>query len=201
MDNPSPHSHEAVTDLANTIRACTICTGLPLGPKPIFQFSRNSKILIAGQAPGRLTHQKGIPFDDPSGVRLRNWLGVTSEQFHDPNLFAIVPMGFCFPGTGKSGDLPPRPECADVWREKVLASLQKVKLTLVVGAYALDYHLGDLQKHTLTQTVAAWREYWPGILPLPHPSPRNGYWLKKNPWFEDDVLHALRAKIRDLAMV
>lgn len=194
-----PQAEEAITDLANAIRGCTNCKGLPLGPKPIFQFSSNSKILIAGQSPGRITHQKGVPFDDPSGNRLRDWLGVTPEQFYNPDLFAILPMGFCFPGTGKSGDLPPRAECADSWRERVLASLQKVELTLVVGAYALDWHLGDQQKRTLTETVAEWREHWPKTLPLPHPSPRNGFWLKKNPWFEKDVLPALRAKVLELS--
>lgn len=199
MNSTNFHTDEDSTGLANTIRACTICDGLPLGPKPIFQFSRNSKILIAGQAPGRITHHKGIPFDDPSGNRLRSWLGVTAEQFYNPDLFAIVPMGFCFPGTGKSGDLPPRSECAEVWRGKILASLQEVELTMVVGAYAMGYHLGNLQKPTLTQTVADWRAHWPQTLPLPHPSPRNGIWLKKNPWFEDDVLPALQTKVRELS--
>ena len=197
----SQHVHpyqEATADLANTIRACTICSGLPLGPKPIIQFSAKARILIAGQAPGRITHAKGIPFDDPSGNRLRTWLGVTPEQFYDPDLFAIVPMGFCFPGTGKGGDMPPRKECAENWREKVLASLENIELTLVVGKFALDWHLGQRQKRTLTQTVEHWREYWPDVLPLPHPSPRNGIWLKKNPWFDDDVLPALRTRVQAL---
>ncbi len=198
MSIRSPHSEEAATDLANTIRRCTICKGLPLGPKPIFQFSNNSRILIAGQAPGRITHKKGVPFDDPSGIRLRDWLGVTSEQFYNPDLFAIVPMGFCFPGTGNSGDLPPRSECAATWRERILAGLEEVELTLVVGSYALDYHLGDQRRQTLTQTVADWRDHWPQILPLPHPSPRNGFWLRKNTWFEDEVLPALKLRVRDL---
>ncbi len=199
MNSTTFQADEGSADLADTIRTCTICDGLPLGPKPIFQFSKSSKILIAGQAPGRITHHKGIPFDDPSGNRLRNWLGVTPQQFYNPDLFAIVPMGFCFPGTGKSGDLPPRTACAAAWREKILVSLMEIELTLVVGAYALDYHLGELQKRTLTETVANWREYWPQILPLPHPSPRNGFWLKKNPWFETDILPALRSKVRDLS--
>jgi len=195
MNSTTFHTDEGSTDLANSIRACTICENLPLGPRPIFQFSSHSKILIAGQAPGRIAHHKGIPFDDPSGNRLRSWLGVTAEQFYNPDLFAIVPMGFCFPGTGKSGDLPPRSECAEVWRGKILASLQKVKLTMVVGAYAMDYHLGDRQKPTLTQTVADWRAHWPQTLPLPHPSPRNNRWLKNNPWFESCILPNLRSRV------
>jgi len=187
-----------IANLSMAIKACEACGSLPLGPKPIFQFSEKSRILIAGQAPGRITHEKGIPFDDPSGNRLRDWLGVTRDQFYNPDLFAIVPMGFCFPGSGKSGDLPPRGECAPLWRDKVLAALPDIDLVLVVGKYALDWHLHDRQQKNLTQTVANWREYWPQILPMPHPSPRNGMWLAKNPWFGEDVLPALKARIREI---
>jgi len=180
------------------VRSCRICTGLPLGPKPLLQAGVGSKILIAGQAPGRKTHEKGRPFDDASGKRLRKWLGVTEEQFYDPDIFAIIPMGFCFPGTGKGGDLPPRPECAPEWRGLLLDELPNIQLTLVLGQYALDWHLGAAKSKTLTDTVLRWQEFWPGVLPLPHPSPRNIRWFKANPWFESDVVPVLRERVRGL---
>jgi uracil-DNA glycosylase len=183
--------------LLKDIRACTVCAAhLPLGPRPVLQAHPAARILIAGQAPGRKVHNTGIPFNDPSGDRLRLWLGVTREQFYDPHLFAIVPMGFCFPGTGNGGDLPPRPECALTWRTKVLDQLPQIQLTLVLGQYAQDWHLKGQQRKTLTETVAAWREFLPGnTLPLPHPSPRNIRWFKSNPWFEADVVPALRKRV------
>ncbi|MEP0421243.1 MAG: uracil-DNA glycosylase family protein [Parasphingorhabdus sp.] len=165
----------------------------------MLQASKNSRILIAGQAPGSKTHAKGRPFDDPSGKRLRKWLGVTEEQFYDPDLFAIIPMGFCFPGTGKGGDLPPRPECAPQWRQPLLDRLPNLELTLILGQYAMDWHLGDTKSRTLTRTVERWQEFWPGILPLPHPSPRNIRWFKANPWFEADVVPILQARIAELS--
>jgi uracil-DNA glycosylase len=171
---------------------------LPLGPKPIFQISNKAKVLIAGQAPGRITHEKGVPFDDPSGNRLRDWLGVDREAFYDPDRFAIVPMGFCYPGTGKGGDLPPRTECEEHWRREVLDTLASIELTLVIGKYAMDWHLADTQEKTLTATVRKWQSFWPDVLPLPHPSPRNGLWLKRNPWFDEEILPELRAKVASL---
>ncbi len=199
MPKIAPAKAPSVANLIENIRSCTICTGLPLGPRPIFQFSSKSKILIAGQAPGRITHEKGIPFDDPSGNRLRDWLGVDRDQFYNPDLFAIVPMGFCFPGSKKGGDLPPRLECAEKWRDQILAELSGIVLTLVIGKYAMDWHLGAQQGKTLTETVKNWESAWPELLPMPHPSPRNGLWLKKNPWFERDVLPPLQRRVKQLA--
>ena len=164
---------------------------IPLGPRPVLQVHPRAKILIAGQAPGRRVHESGIPFDDPSGDRLREWLGVTREQFYDETKIAILPMGFCYPGTGKSGDLPPRPECAEAWRHRLLQSLPRITLTLVIGQYAQRWHLP--RKHgNLTDTVRAWQDYGPNIIPLPHPSPRNNIWLKKNPWFSESLLPSLK---------
>lgn len=180
------------------VRACTICKGLPLGPAPLLQAGTASKILIAGQAPGSKTHEKGRPFDDQSGKRLRTWLGVTEDQFYDPALFAIIPMGFCFPGTGKGGDLPPRTECAPQWRQLLLDQLPNIELTLILGQYALDWHIGDTKSKTLTRTVERWEEFWPSALPLPHPSPRNIRWFKAHPWFEDDVIPVLQKRVARL---
>ncbi|MGB5723168.1 MAG: uracil-DNA glycosylase family protein [Parasphingorhabdus sp.] len=185
-------------ELLANIRSCAICKDLPLGPRPLLQASANAKILIVGQAPGSKTHQKGRPFDDASGKQLRQWLGVTEDQFYDPRLFAIIPMGFCFPGTGKGGDLPPRPECAPAWREPLLQALPNVQLTLILGQYALDWHLGERKSRTLTETVSRWQEFWPDHLPLPHPSPRNIRWFKANPWFERDVIPVLQERVRAL---
>ena len=184
-------------DIVGKARACRLCAAhLPLGPRPVFQVDTKARILIAGQAPGRRVHETGIPFNDPSGERLRAWMGVDAATFYDPKKIAILPMGFCYPGTGKSGDLPPRPECAAAWREKILHELRGVTLTLVIGQYAMEWHLGPRAKVTLTDTVHAWREYQPKLWPLPHPSPRNNIWLKKNPWFEHDVLPGLRRQVK-----
>ncbi|MEO0439941.1 MAG: uracil-DNA glycosylase family protein [Pseudomonadota bacterium] len=184
--------------LLSEVRACTICKDLPLGPDPLLQAAGSAHILIAGQAPGRKTHEKGRPFDDASGKRLRQWLGVTEDQFYDPDLFAIIPMGFCFPGTGNGGDLPPRAECAPQWRQPLLDRLPGIKLTLVLGQYALDWHLGTRKSRTLTETVQRWAEFWPSTLPLPHPSPRNIRWFRANPWFEEDVIPVLQSRVQDL---
>ncbi|MEE8233190.1 MAG: uracil-DNA glycosylase family protein [Gammaproteobacteria bacterium] len=179
--------------LAKEVKECTLCTShLPLGPRPVFQIHPKDKILIAGQAPGSKVHATGIPFDDPSGDRLRDWMGIDKTTFYNLEQIAILPMGFCYPGTGKSGDLPPRKECAEKWRGQMLALMPDIQLTLVIGQYALDWHLKDQKKKNLTETVRAWREYWPEHLPLPHPSPRNNIWLKKNSWFEKEVLPELR---------
>ena len=148
-----------------------------MGPRPVVQIGTGARILIAGQAPGRRVHESGVPFDDPSGDRLREWMGVTKEIFYDSEKVGILPMGFCYPGTGKSGDLPPRRECAPEWRERLLAAMPAIELTIVLGQYAQEYHLPDRAK-TLTETVRQWEGYWPSAIPLPHPSPRNNRWLK-----------------------
>ena len=185
--------------LVAEVRGCRLCAEhLELGPRPVFQVGRRARILIAGQAPGRRVHECGIPFRDASGERLRDWMGIDTARFYDTARVAILPMGFCYPGTGRSGDLPPRHECATTWRAPLLAALPRVDLTLVLGKYALDYHLGDRQGANLTETVRAWRSFWPALLPLPHPSPRNNIWLKKNPWFAREVVPSLRARVRSL---
>lgn len=183
---------EEFTEFLASIRRCRICANdLPLGPRPVLQVDPRARILIAGQAPGRRVHDSGVPFDDPSGDRLRDWLGVSRDIFYDAKRVAILPMGFCYPGTGKSGDLPPRPECADAWRRQLLPILTNVKLTLIIGQYAQKWHLPRVHKN-LTETVRAWQDYGPGVMPLPHPSPRNNIWMKKNPWFEESLLPELR---------
>ena len=184
--------------LLNSVRACSACEGLPLGPKPIFQIDPRAPILIAGQAPGRLTHEKGVPFDDPSGNRLRQWLGVTREAFYDPEKFSIFPMGLCFPGSAKGGDLPPRQECAPLWRKRVLAQLPNIQLTIALGKYAQDWYLGDERGANLTETVRNWRAHWPQLLPLPHPSPRNISWFKRNAWFEAEMIPLLQSRVTEL---
>jgi len=180
------------------VRACTLCAEhLPLGPRPIVQVHPSARILIAGQAPGRKVHETGVPFNDASGDRLRAWLGISREVFYDARQVAILPMGFCFPGTGKSGDLPPRPECAPAWRSALLAHLETLKLTLVIGQYALAYHLPNAGA-SVTEAVQAWRSRWPHTIPLPHPSPRNNIWLKRNPWFEEELIPVLRARVSEI---
>ena len=187
-----------LAQLLAEVRDCTHCAAqLPQPPRPVLQAGRGARILIAGQAPGRKVQDSGVPFDDASGERLRAWLGVSSAQFYDPEQIAILPMGFCYPGKGKSGDLPPRPECAPLWRARLLAQLPNLGLTVVIGQYALAWHLPDV-KASLTETVRNWRQHWPGVLPLPHPSPRNNIWLKKNPWFEAELLPPLRARVAQL---
>lgn len=177
------------------LRACALCEGLPFGPKPVFQLHEEARILVAAQAPGRIAHHKGRPFDDPSGDNLRRWMGIGREIFYDERKLAILPMGLCYPGTGKGGDLPPRPLCAETWRMKVLALLPNVKLTLVIGQYAHAWHLPHMEKATLTDRVRCWDGG--NVIPLPHPSPRNGVWLKANPWFAVEVLPRLRRKVQE----
>jgi uracil-DNA glycosylase len=181
--------------LLKEVRACTLCAAhLPLGPRPVVQMHAAARLLIVGQAPGRKVHETGLPFNDASGDRLRNWLGISRETFYDAKQIAILPMGFCYPGSGKSGDLPPRPECAPTWRAQLLAHLQNIQLTLVIGQYAMAYHLPSAGA-TLTDTVLAWRSHWPAVVPLPHPSPRNRLWLKRNPWFEQELLPMLQTRV------
>jgi uracil-DNA glycosylase len=188
----------AFISLLRDIRACTICSSqLPLGARPILQFHPEARILIAGQAPGRKVHESGIPFADASGNRLREWLGLTPASFYDPETVAILPMGFCFPGTGNSGDLPPRPECAAAWREQLLSLLPRLQLTIVIGQYAQAYHMGT-KGGSVTGTVAAWRDHWPDLVPLPHPSPRNNIWILRNPWFERELIPALQARVAEV---
>ena len=181
--------------LLQRVRSCTLCeTHLPHGVRPVLQFHPDARILIAGQAPGRKVHESGVPFDDASGDRLRSWMGVPREVFYDAARIAILPMGFCYPGTGSSGDLPPRPECTPAWRKPLLNALSRLQLTLVIGSYAQAWHLGE-EATNVTKAVQDWRGYWPEIIPLPHPSPRNNIWLKRNPWFEEELLPQLRKRI------
>ena len=188
--------------LLRNIRACTHCAdALPCGSRPVLQAHTSAWLCIDGQAPGRKVHETGIPWNDPSGDRLRNWLGLTPEQFYDPRKIAIIPMGFCYPGNAASGDNPPRPECAPRWHEKPNAYLPEITLTLLLGQYAQAYYLGDRRKATLGDTVKAWKEYLPlGYLPLAHPSPRNQPWLVKNPWFEEEVVRELQSVIQALKL-
>lgn len=182
--------------LLSEIRACRLCEAeLPQGPRQIVRASSTSKILIVGQAPGRRVHASGIPWNDPSGDRLRLWLQHTREQFYDERQIAILPIGMCFPGSGPRGDAPPRPECAPLWHPKLRGLLPKVGLILLIGQYAQAYYLGKRRKKTLRETVLAYAEYLPEFLPLPHPSPRNQLWLKQNPWFVEEVVPVLRNRV------
>ena len=185
-------------NLLTEVRQCTLCEPeLPMGARPVVQLHPNAKILVAGQAPGRRVHASGKPFDDPSGDRLRQWMGIDTATFYNAEKLAIIPMGLCYPGTGKSGDLPPRPECAPAWRQKLLQQLPNLELTLAIGQYAQSWHI-DEPKQTLTERVKNWESYWPELLPLPHPSPRNNLWLKRNPWFEDSIIPTLQERVSAL---
>ena len=186
-------------DLLRKISACEECkANLPLGPRPVMAAHPDSKIIIIGQAPGKKVHESGIPWNDPSGNQLRRWMGITEADFYDPKKIAILPMGFCYPGKGTSGDLPPRPECAPLWHESVLSAITDPKLTLLIGQYSQRYYLKDTAKSNLTETVRNYKEYLPQYLPLPHPSPRNRFWLAKNPWFEREILPELRSKVTEV---
>ncbi|HSG95993.1 MAG TPA: uracil-DNA glycosylase family protein [Afifellaceae bacterium] len=206
MARPAPPFERLQAEIA----ACRICRNTPQGkplphePKPVFRISPTARICIAGQAAGTLAHESGTPFTDPSGERLRAWLGTSEAEFYDKARIAIVPMGFCFPGLDARGsDLPPRRECAPAWRARVFADMPQIELLLVIGQYAQRWHLGPLRQASLTATVADWQNIWsagknPRVLPLPHPSWRNNAWLKRHPWFETDVLPVLRAEVRRL---
>ncbi len=188
---------EPIDNLLSDIRRCTLCAAsLQHGVRPVLQASNTAKVLIVGQAPGRRVHESGIPFDDPSGNRLRGWLGVDKATFYDAAQVAIVPMGFCYPGTGASGDLPPRKECSEAWRESLINSLSQVELTVVIGQYAIAWHLPEAKSKSVTEVVRGWEKYGPEKIVLPHPSPRNNIWLKKNPWFEEELLPPLRERVK-----
>lgn len=184
--------------LLTQIKQCRLCEqSLPFEPNPILQISGNSRILIVGQAPGANTQKKSIPFDDKSGDRLRRWLGVSKAQFYNDELFAILPMSFCYPGRGKSGDLPPLPRCAETWRELILAKLNSVELTIILGKYAIEWHLHS--KAPITELASLWPNFLAkNQIVLPHPSPRNNIWLKKNQWFETKVIPQLQRRIKTI---
>ena len=183
--------------LLNEIRSCTICSkDLLLGPRPIVSLHQESKILVIGQAPGLAVHHSGIPWDDKSGENLRSWMNIDTHIFYDPKQIAIVPMGFCYPGKGKSGDLPPRPECAPQWHSSILKQLTNLKLTMLIGGYAQKYYLNKEAKSNLTETVRSFKEYLPKFFVLPHPSPRNNIWRAKNKWFDDEVLPRLKLEVK-----
>lgn len=211
MVSSSRSEPEALSDLAARLRACRVCVDapryggrLPHAPRPIFQGSATARLCIASQAPGTRAHARGLPFYDPSGVRLRAWLGLDEAAFYDPTLVAIAPMGSCFPGLDqKGGDLPPRRECAEIWRRPLFDALPELRLILLIGHYAQAWHLHETRRDGLTGTVARWREILaqerrPRVLPLPHPSWRNNGWLKRNPWFEAELLPVLRREVRDV---
>ncbi len=185
-------------DLLQEIRACRHCEDtLALGPNPVLRASDSARMVIVGQAPGTKVHASGVPWDDASGKRLRQWLQMEPEQFYDESQIAIIPMGFCYPGKGRSGDLPPPPDCAPKWHARLFDQLPEVELVLLVGSYAQDHYLGRTRE-TLAQRVQRWTDFGPRYFPLPHPSPRNTLWLRRNPWFEGEVVPALRRRVSRL---
>ncbi len=195
----SSNTAEVIDALVAQARACTVCAPhLPHAPRPVLRVSSTARLLVVGQAPGRRVHETGIPWNDPSGDLLRQWLGVTRDVFYDETRIAIVPTGLCYPGTVKGSDLPPRPECAPLWHPPLRAAMPHIELTLLIGAWAQAYYLGDKRGRTLADTVRAWRDFAPDFLPLPHPSPRNRLWLKRNPWFESEVIPMLRERVGSL---
>lgn len=209
----SKQNSPGLDQLAAGIRACRKCIEnpdgkpLPHAPRPVLQISSSARLCICGQAPGTRVHQSGRPFTDPSGDRLRSWMGIGEETFYNPDRLAIVPMGFCFPGLdSKGGDLPPRRECRKLWHDELFAEMPQIELVLVIGQYAQAYHLGSERKKSLTETVVNWQAYFeairqpgkPAVIPLPHPSWRNNGWLRKNPWFESDLLPVLQKEVSRL---
>lgn len=202
QDRGSASLARSLSRLLGEVRACRACRDvLPLEPRPVLRATSTARLLIVGQAPGVRVHETGIPWNDRSGDRLREWMGIDREQFYDERRIAIIPMGYCYPGRGKSGDLPPRSECAALWLDRLLSHLRQVQLTLLIGQYAQAHFLGARRKATLTETVRAWPDYQPTFLPLPHPSGRNNAWIGRNPWFEAEVIPALRRRYRMLDTV
>lgn len=189
----------ALEPIASEIKNCTLCEGqLPFEPRPVLQISSSAKLLIIGQAPGTRVHATGVPWNDPSGKRLREWLAISPDVFYDVDQVAIMPMGFCYPGKGKSGDLPPRKECAPQWHNTLLEKLPNIQLILLIGQYAQRRYLLNTKGLSLTKTVEQWQDYAPRYFPLPHPSPRNQIWLKRNLWFDEQVVPALRNAIKSI---
>ena len=192
-------NHLTLEALLTAVRACNACQAhLPLGPRPILRAAATARILIVGQAPGARVHQTGIPWDDPSGERLRSWMGVSKDEFYDESRIAIIPMGYCYPGRGNGGDLPPRAECAQLWLDKLLAKMPRIELTLLIGQYAQRHFLGKQRKASLVETTKAWAQYAPRYIPLPHPSPRNTPWLQRNSGFGQELLPELRRRVEIL---
>ena len=191
--------NRSLDELLAAVRACRACEmHLPLGPRPVVQAAASARILVVGQAPGLRVHRSGIPWDDPSGERLRGWMGVSKDAFYDASRIAIIPMGYCYPGRGAGGDLPPRRECAQLWLDQLLARLPLIELTLLIGQYAQRHFLGSLRKQSLAETIYAWAEYAPQYIPLPHPSPRNTPWLQRHSSFERQLLPELHSRIAAL---
>ncbi len=189
----------SLAELLADVRKCSACAAhLPLGPRPVLRAAAGARILVVGQAPGTKVHATGIPWNDASGVRLRGWMGIADVVFYDESRIAIIPMGFCYPGRGRGGDLPPRRECASLWLEPLLARLPNIALTLLIGQYAQRHYLGGRRQHSLAETVKGWRDYAPQYFPLPHPSPRNQPWFKRHPWFEAELIPTLQTRIRSL---
>jgi uracil-DNA glycosylase len=189
----------SLDELLVSVRDCRACEGaLPLGPRPVLRVAASARLLIVGQAPGARVRASGVPWDDASGARLREWMGIEPDCFYDASAVAVMPMGFCYPGRGKSGDLPPRRECAVLWHPALLARLPRIELTLLVGLHAQRHFLRDRRKRSLTETTRSWREFAPAYLPLPHPSARNTPWFKANPWFERELLPVLRARVASI---
>jgi uracil-DNA glycosylase len=191
--------YSTLEGLLTAVRQCRACEKqLPLGPRPVLRASAAARILVVGQAPGVRVHASGTPWDDPSGERLRTWMGLDTDRFYDESQIAIIPMGYCYPGRGNSGDLPPHRECAALWLDHLLAKLPQIELTLLIGLHAQRHFLGNRRKRSLTETVKAWRDFAPEYLPLPHPSARNTPWFKRNPWFEQELLPVLHERIKSL---
>ncbi len=190
---------KSLSGLLEQIRTCRLCEAeLPLGARPVLQAHRNARILVVGQAPGTKVHETGLPFNDPSGERLRDWLGVDRQTFYDAEKIALVPMGFCYPGRGRSGDLPPDPRCAATWRRPLLAGMPDIELTVVLGKYAIGWHLPEWRKHSIAEVARHWQDFAPGLVPAPHPSPRNNLWLRQHPWFEAEVVPFLRTRVSSI---
>jgi uracil-DNA glycosylase len=198
-DPPPTKTYRTLPILLKAVRECRVCEEhLPLGPRPVLQVGGDARILVVGQAPGARVHASGVPWDDASGERLRTWMGVDKSTFYDDSQIAIIPMGYCYPGRGGGGDLPPRRECAELWLDKLLAKLPSVELTLLIGLHAQRHFLGSRRQSTLTETLRKWENYAPDHIPLPHPSPRNTPWFQAHPWFEQELVPMLRGSVQRL---